>query len=460
MNLGELFIELGVVGDVKPLKEALKTLKQTESVANRDIKLNQLKLKLIKDVTNATTKEEKSLLSATYVQERRNILQNEDIEKTQDAIKGKESLAKSIGENVKKFTAFVGAGIAAVAVIDRMVSSLLRANQVYINFNRQTGLAIDKLNEYATAGAMVDYNLSPESVANSIQSLQSNLAQIRLGQGNIAPYQLLGINPVEQDAFGVLEQLRRSIQGISDIDATNIIQQMGLSPEFISILRLSREEFKQLQDEVFLNSANRQAMNQYAMQLRKIHLQFNLLKDKALLSILPPFVKFMQYIENMVEIWAKLISTLVNFVKASTEVQTVLKGIGIALLAIMVIIHPVIAAFTALYLIIEDIAVFFMGGKSFIGLALAGLQKIGNYVSKSLGNFFDFDSDGNLSFSGMNPNLMSVPMPESRINQSADNRAFNQTNNINVQTSHPVAPTVGNEIISYINTIDQISVFA
>lgn len=459
MNLGELFIELGVVGDVKPLKAALKTMQEAQAIANVDIKLNKLKLKLINDISSATSKEQKSLLGAVYVEERRNLLQTEDIRKTKEAIKGKENLAKSIGSNVTKLAAFATAVVVTVGVVDRMVSSLLQANQAFINFNRQTGLSIDKLNEYATAGAMVDFNLSPESVANSIQSLQSNLAQIRLGQGNIAPYQLLGINPIGQDAFGVLEQLRSAIQGVSDIDATNIIQQMGLSPEFISILRLSREEFEQLQDEVFLNSANRQAMNQYSTQLRKVHLQFDLLKNKALLKLLPPFIKFIQQVEQMTEVWARLVNNIIKFVQASKGAQFALKGIGLALAAVLIYLNPIIAAFTALYLIIEDIAVFFMGGKSITGLMVAGLKKLGKDFPKMLGNLFNFDSNGNLTFSGVNSNLTAAPVPVNSINNSTDNRAFNQTNNINVSTSNPVAPTIGNEIISYTNVIDQIAVF-
>lgn len=40
MNLGELFIELGVVGDVKPLKEALKTLQTSVKETNKQAKAN------------------------------------------------------------------------------------------------------------------------------------------------------------------------------------------------------------------------------------------------------------------------------------------------------------------------------------------------------------------------------------------------------------------------------------
>lgn len=485
MNLGELFIELGVVGDVKPLKEALKTMRQAQTVANRDLKLNKLKLKLIKDVSNATSKQQKSLIASNYVAERRNLLQEEDIEHTQDAIKGKENLARSIGSAITKLTAFSAAVIGTITIIDRMINSLLKANQAYVNFNRQTGLSIDNLNKYASAGALVDFNLSPQSVANSIQSLESNLAQIRLGQGNIMPFQLLGINPVGQDAFGVLEQLRNSIQGISDIDATNIIQQMGLSPEFISILRLSREEFEQLQDEVFLNSASRQAMNQYSRDLRKVQLQFALLRDKALVKILPLFVKLMERLEESVEIWARLTSNILKFVDASEKMQIVLKGIGKVLLSIM-------ALFSSLYLILEDIAVYFIGGESVTGLAIEGLQKFGERLRESLSSL-NFKDNGLIDFfkslsqmavplpiqatihmcelllklKGNGTNLLSSnvnatnipsPVPLNRVNNT-DNRAFNQTNNVNITTNQPVAQTVGNEIISYANVIDQIPAF-
>lgn len=267
---------------------------------------------------------------------------------------------KEVVSSAKRMVAAVSV---AVYAFDRMATSLMKSNQAFINFNRQTGLSIGNMQRIATAGMLADFNMTPESVMSSMQAMQANLAQIRLGQGNIEPFQLLGISPVGKDANQVFDDLRQAIKGLDDMTAVNIIQQMGFSPEMITVLRMTNEELAQTQ-QLMLAPEQRQALQQYSMELRKVHMEFGLLKDKALITLMPHFIKFLKGLETMaallergVEWFDRLIDSLGRF-----------KGVAIVTFtAILSVINPLYAALYALYLILEDLAVWAMGGKSFFG---------------------------------------------------------------------------------------------
>lgn len=415
MNLGELFIELGVVGDVKPLKDALKTLKQAESVANRDIKLNKLKLKLIKDVTNATTKEEKSLLSATYVQERRNILQSEDIEKTQDAIKGKESLAKSVAGTTTKVAGFITAVAGSIIVVDKMVNNLIRANQTWVNFTRQTDLSLKSLQKYSGVASLLDKSLGMEGAAGSIEQLNKRLFELRLTGEGARGFQLAGVNPIGQDAFGVIEQLRSRFQGMDNTTATYLMEQMGLDPKLLPLIRMTRKEFEDLYNSVKdyqLTAQQREEIQKMNIQLEIAATKFRYLKDRAILAIMPAFTKFMTSLARITEMIARFIVKYKEIIGVSALLLSRLKPVqalfskisgviaslisqipivGRLLVGLGSIFSRLLLPITAIYLLLDDIAVFMEGGDSVIGMLL-------NYSEafiKDLINVFEGFTNGN-----------------------------------------------------------------
>lgn len=273
--------------------------------------------------------------------------------------------SKTIKDLIKSVTAFVASVVLITTALDRMANSLAKNNQEFINFNRQTGLSIAQMQKLATAGMLTDYNFSPETAMQGIQALQSNLAQIRLGQGNIAPFQILGISPVGKDAYQIIEDLREAIKGIDDMTAVNLIQQMGLSPEFISLLRMTREEMEALADpSLMLSAEERQSLQQYTMELKRIHMQLSLLKDKALIPILPALNRFLNGLGAIFEMFVKIENALINVWNWLGRFKIAVAALAIGIVAYF---QPVIAIITTLYLLLEDIAVWATGGKSFFG---------------------------------------------------------------------------------------------
>lgn len=259
----------------------------------------------------------------------------------------------------------------AVIAVDRFTNALLKANQAYINFNQQTGLSIDSMNKLIGAGMLSNYNLMPEAMMSGVQALQSNLAAISIGQGNIAPFQILGINPIGKDATQVLEDLRVAIQGVDDAMAVNLMQQMGLSPEFISMLRLSTEEMNRLNaaaQQYMLTSSQRQALNQFAMELRLVHMEMSYLKDRAIIAIAPHLIKFLDRFTKILEVMFEYRKILMWMgVGGVTAIMAMDKAIKVLGVTINRTFGKWLAALTAIYLLLEDLAIWKMGGQSLIG---------------------------------------------------------------------------------------------
>lgn len=281
----------------------------------------------------------------------------------------------------------VAGGVIAVATaivsttvaLDKMAMSLAKNNQLYINFNRQTGLSIDKLNTWAGAAALSDMNLDVQQISSGIQSLQSRLAEIRLTGQGAAEFQMLGISPWNKDAFDVLEQLRGRLGNMDPMLATNFVQKLGLSPEFVTLLRMSGEEFEKLarySRQFQLSIEDQRALNKYGIEFKKLSMQWKYFGDQVLLKSMPVLFKVSEALTNFAVQYSNMYRAMwkLNVMRYFWEsLGTILKPVGSLLREIWVIL--------------EDFAVWIGGGKSVVGKGLEGFEKIMTRWKGGLSNF-------------------------------------------------------------------------
>ena len=308
-------------------------------------------------------------------------------------IKADEASLKRIDNGIKSLRngafALSAAFTGAVYSLNKFVDGSLQGVVALQNLSNQTGLAIEGLQKWQQAGQLSNLAISAEQIAGSIGNVQKNLAQIRMGQGNLAPFQLLGIDVMGQDAFGVLDQLRNSIQGLDSATATNLITQIGLTPDFINLLRLSRKEFEALSENTFLNKKQREEIDKVGTSIKALQLRMGALKDQAVAKIAPllndlvqDFFKWLSdngdKIVNTMSDFAKgfamftqaignAFSVLTGFLSNITGMESGTKALAIAFGALTLAMRPMLLGFTALLLVLDDIAVFQRGGESLIG---------------------------------------------------------------------------------------------
>ena len=281
--------------------------------------------------------------------------------------------------------AFIGATYA----INKFISGTNVQATSLENFQTQTGLAIDELNRWVSAGQKVNRELNFDTVKNNVAGLQKQLEQIKIGQGNIAPFQLLGIDIMNTNAFGVLNQLRENIKGLSDAQAVNLIQQLGLDANFINVLRLSEQEFDKLSKNSFLTGKQITSIANLGRTVNDLKIRLQTLKDQAVVKLAPILMKFLNDFTKWVnQNSRKIVQTFTDIANIISKIgiivgrvaglfahlfENILKSengftnLAIIIGALMLSFKPLSLLLIGLLLILEDIAVWRMGGISAFG---------------------------------------------------------------------------------------------
>ena len=321
-------------------------------------------------------------------------------------VKADTSTINKVGAGIKGLRSnlllVTGAFTAAVVGLDRFVDSALKGVVSLQNLNAQTGLSIEKLQQFQQAGQLSNLALSADQIAQSIGNVQKNLANIRIGQGNIAPFQLLGVDVAGADAFDVIEQLRDNIKGLDPAIATNLISQLGLTPDFINLLKLSRKEFEALGENTFLSKQQRADIDEVGTSIKALKLRFKALKDQAVAKIAPQLNELVQQffkwlkdngdkivrvIESMARGFANFASAIGNAFALTSRLLENIIGLenGIKILAVAfsfltLSFAPFLAGLAAIILLLDDIAVFRRGGKSVIGELVKAFEELPDFA--------------------------------------------------------------------------------
>jgi hypothetical protein len=298
-------------------------------------------------------------------------------------------------------------------------------------FESQTGLSSQELQKWQIVAEQA--NVSTEAMASGINALQRNLAEIRLGRGNIAPFQMLGIGP-NQNAFQVLDQLRDRIKGLDSATATNIITQMGLSPETIQVLRLSNQEFSKLAATEKSMSVNQERS---FLEGKQSLVRFEHALKEAGYGIVelfgPAFTELLKssafYINKMSEAFGYVVKHIGNF-------KAALIGLAVVLSPLFIETFPITAALLALILVLDDLATYFQGGDSVTGLAIKGLKSLGDALSNALPASATavLDKLASVFSIGINP-LAGLMGPAQAAVAGAAGMVVNQTNHVTVNTT-------------------------
>lgn len=383
-SLGELFVELGVVGDVKPLENAISKMKEAVKVIDEEINANKRLLKYLQDLKNARTDSEKTLIKQNFAKEIQKQKMLEEIDNNQKAIDGKKKLAKNIAGVVKGVTGFATALVGAGIALNKFTNDLVASNQAMLDLTRTSDIALGTFQKWGSIGKM----LGVDNAEQQLESLNQRLFEMTLTGEGARGFQLAGINPVGQDAEGVLEQLRSRISGMNDTTATYLLQQMGLDPKMLHLLRMTREEFSaphaeikkyQLTDE---QTKQIQAMN---IQLQIAGIKLKYLKDKGVMALMPYWVKFVESLARVSEglsIFCDWLTKTDNLgaktVRSILAVAAAIGAVNVALWALTA--HPVVATITAilgaLYLLVDDVMAYFQGGRSGIGYLIGYLDEL------------------------------------------------------------------------------------
>jgi len=247
--------------------------------------------------------------------------------------------------------------------IEQALNSMARFNQAFIDFTRQTSVAMETLNKYTSVGQATNYNFNASTAIQTIEQLQQKLVDLQITGSGARPFQLLGINPIGKDATQLIEEVREKIKDLNNEQATYMLNQLGISAEMLPMLRMSKQEFEEISDiwgRFQFNEEQRKLIFEYGIQLKKINAQFKFLIDGIVLKLTPFLLK------NK--------SALVYITKFAYNIYNIVEKIILKLKEVRPIrdlIDFVVLIFKDIKFVMDEVEDFFMWltgtGKTFMG---------------------------------------------------------------------------------------------
>lgn len=311
-----------------------------------------------------------------------------------------ESAFKSLRSNALLIS---GAATGALYGVQKFVQGTIDGAVQISNMNQQLGLSISELNKWSQAAQLSNLGISAEEAMGSIGNLQKQLTQLQTFGGDLTAFSWAGINIKGKDAFQVLEDLRENIKGMDDAKATNLIQKMGLSPNMLSVLRLSNAEFNKLSQNKFLSPNQYATIVKLGQTIQKLTLHFKALKDQAVAKIAPVLTKLINdFFGWMEKNGDKVMDTLAgiakfftdfgtavgratgllaNFFERTLGVQNGLKVLAVIIGALALSFAPVLLGLGLIIGFLDDIAVWKAGGDSLFGGLYDGIAKLYNILN-------------------------------------------------------------------------------
>lgn len=378
-GLGELFIQLGVVADTKELDAALKNVKNAIKLGDKQFQQTKRLLEYRKQLANAVSKEAKQQIKDNFARIIRHEKEKEKLQEQANSIKANIKANKALEGNLKKLVgglaAFAGIVTGAAIAVNKLTNDLVQSNQAMLNLTRTSDISLSTFQKWGSIGKMLGVN----NAAQQLEGLNQRLFELRLTGQGARGFQLAGINPTG-DADAVMEQLRARVSGMSDTSASYLLREMGLDPQMLHLLRMGREEFEALGKTVKkyqLTDKQRADIQKMNIQLEIARQKLQYLKDRALIAIMPYWTTFIKSIARVTEGLIKTVkwlkSTKLGIAAIAGAIITILIP-AIRALYLAISSHPIVAALSlalgALYLLVDDIIVFFKGGKSGIGVVL------------------------------------------------------------------------------------------
>ena len=234
--------------------------------------------------------------------------------------KGKVSVSDLAGAfvEVSAATATVGAiFVGAVIGLAKISQYATKAGESLFQFHLTTGVSIKSLQEWQLAASQ--FGAKGEDVADAIGNIQKAQTDIQLGQGNMAPWALLGINP-NQDPLDVLTQIHEKIKegsGISAAMGRKLTAQLGINDATFQMLRRADLSVKQLKESMALSSKETEAFDKVNQAMGVMEFKFGAVAQKIGTMLAPAALGFAELLDDIADISLKVIDLLNDFDKSS-----------------------------------------------------------------------------------------------------------------------------------------------
>jgi hypothetical protein len=280
-----------------------------------------------------------------------------------DKLKEFDKKIEGLAKNFGKLSAI---GAAALFGIERFAHSVSQNAVALRDMTIQTGLSQNAIQKWAQAANLADSSFSFENAQESIAALQKNLQGLRYGQGNAAPFAMMGISYMGQSAFSVLKQLHRVLPSMrakyGAANTAKFLSEMGINPKMENLLLLPNNKFNaamKLAQNLALTKQQNLALVTLANTMNTLELKIGAVVKKFGAMVAPRIVQAINAMPQMI-----------------SNIARAVKFLEIPLLAVAAILAAMVA--------INPFALFVLGVYELI----AGLDVLGAWLKKNP-HFFD-----------------------------------------------------------------------
>jgi hypothetical protein len=288
------------------------------------------------------------------------------------------SLRQNILAGVKAFQAFRVQIVLAAGAMTALTKIASNAAFELVKFTNLTGLSSQQLQAWQQQAAAS--GVSGDELTQSIMRVQEASNRIQMGEGDAAPWKLLGIDPT-QDPFVVLGQLQNQMNSFSNKGmATMFARDLGLSDNVISFIK-ERDRLPAA-DKSLLLSENE------VKNLKEFNIYFNRVWDNVKRSINKLGVTLAPIATSIMWVFDRMAKALVTISKGfdiAGDKLSKYKGIFIALgIVIAAILFPTLSVILLIAAAIEDVASYVRGDKSLFGDWLANAKAVLAVIEKTI----------------------------------------------------------------------------
>jgi hypothetical protein len=335
-------------------------------------------------------------------------------------LKADTAQGKTFLDQLKHIT--IGLGIATISatafigIIKSIANESINTALSLKKFHQETGASTDQLQRWQAVAD--ETNNSGQAVAESIQAIVDNQQKIKLGQGNIGGYQLLGINP-NQDPFKIMEDLRTKTVGLSQAMKKNVMSQIGVSKDLIAVLDLTNEQFDDMSRNAFIiPSSTINMIDRARASMKQVDGAIKYLKAEITSALTPSIIKvnkaILEWIRNNKDGLIKTIKSIFDIivkisgaiVNTTSMINRIIKetigfkdALYLVILAITILNRALIFSpiglitmgVIALIAVLDDLYVYSQGGDSLFGELANKFPVIKDFVDSLIGLSKAFD---------------------------------------------------------------------
>lgn len=239
------------------------------------------------------------------------------------------------------------------------------------SFTDQTGLSATELQKWQSVAEQINRNLTSESVTAGFKSLSTNMNRaFRFGEGNINAFARLGINTAGtvQEA---LEHLREIQSDFDPQTFSNLISDIGLNPEWISLLKVGNAEFEKLSKNIHLDDAQLESLDALGSKFKQVTIDLEQFKNEMAAEFSPDIIK-------TIDIVVERLKLLHDQYQELGEFKAAVWSIAAGFAAWTAPITLTIGAITGLIVSMQELVKFFHGEENMF----SDLEK---YLEKNLG---------------------------------------------------------------------------